>query len=277
MKILILGGNGNIGGFLSKSLSEEHEIISISRQDIDITSKEAVFDLIDNTKPDAVIDSAGISDIDFCELNEELSYTTNTIGTMNVALSCALNDIPLMYISSAQVYGMDSTYPHAETDICEPINVFGKSKLAGENLIRTLCKKYFIIRTSWCFSGEKCFVKKILEKKDTPIFMVVDMGLNPTYLPDLSNAISSIIKTNYYGIYNCTNSGSEYKTNIVKFILSYLGCNKNVISLPDNILATLAPRPKHCILNTSLLTESFNIEMPSWQNRMEEYLSTITK
>lgn len=275
MKILILGSKGNIGGFLAKSLNKFHEIIEAGKKDVDITNKDDVMEFISNNSPDFVIDSAGIADMDFCEKNEDISYSINALGTMNVAIACSKNNIPIIYISSAQVYGLSKNSLHCEHDICDPVNIFGKSKLAGENLIRTLCKKYFIIRTSWCFGGEKCFVKQIINKRNTPIFMVADMKVNPTYLGDLSNAILSMMNTESYGIYNCVNKGSELKSNVVKYIFSEIGFDKQVFPLPESTLKTLAPRPKDCTLDNNLVETSFNIEMPSWEHRMSEYINNI--
>lgn len=275
MKILILGSSGNIGGFLTKSLNKYHEVIEARKKDVDITNKDDVMEFISSNSPDFVIDAAGISDVDFCERNEDISYSINALGTMNVAIACSKNNIPIIYISSAQVYGVSENSLHSEHDICDPVNIFGKSKLAGENLIRTLCKKYFIIRTSWCFGGEKCFVRKIITKKNIPIFMVADMKVNPTYLGDLANAVLSMINTESYGIYNCVNKGSELKSNVVKYIFSQIGCRKEVFPLPESTLKTLAPRPKDCILSTDLMETSFNIELPSWEDRMSEYIDNI--
>ena len=275
MKILIFGSSGNIGGFLTKSLNKYYEVIETGIKDIDITNKNEVIDFISNNSPDFVIDSAGIADVDFCEKNEDISYSINTLGTMNIAIACSKKNIPLIYISSAQVYGSSENSSHFEHDICDPVNIFGKSKLAGENLIRTLCKKYYIIRTSWCFGGEKCFVKKIIDKKNIPIFMVADMKVNLTYLGDLAKVVLSMINSESYGIYNCTNKGSELKSNVVKYIFSQIGCSKEVFPLPASTLKALAPRPKDCLLNTDLMESSFNIELPSWKDRMIEYIDTI--
>lgn len=275
MKILILGAKGNIGGFLAKYLKPYHEIISVSKDTLDITSKSKVFSLISNKSPNVVIDSAGISNIDYCQSNEQVSYSVNTIGTMNIALACSKLDIPIIYISSAQVYGSENIYSHSEIDECNPINIFGKSKLAGENLIRTLCKKYFILRTSWCFGGERCFVKNILEKKNTPIFMIADMVVNPTYVVDLSNAILSMLDSTTYGVYNCVNKGETSKSSLVKYIFDYLGYNKKILPLPQATLETLAPRPKSCALTTDLMEDSFNLEIPSWEYSIGVYLDSI--
>ncbi|GKX66857.1 SDR family oxidoreductase [Inconstantimicrobium mannanitabidum] len=275
MKILILGGKGNIGGFLSKDLEPYHDIISVSKDDLDITSKSSVFSIISSKAPSIVIDAAGISNIDYCQANEQISYSVNTLGTMNIALACSKLDIPLVYISSAQVYGSDNTNVHSEHENCNPINIFGKSKLAGENLIRTLCKKYFILRTSWCFGGEKCFVKSILSKRNTPIFMVADMVVNPTYVQDLSRAILSIIDSTSYGVYNCVNKGETSKCDLVKYIFDLLGYDKKIISLPKSTMDSLAPRPKNCSLANNLIEKSFNLEIPSWEESMNIYLNGL--
>lgn len=275
MKILILGANGHIGNYLSNYLKAEHEIIPLSKNDLDIREKDSVINMINSFSPDIVVQAAGISNIDYCEDHETESYSVNTLGTLNVAYACNSLDIPIVYISSGYVYGDSKETPYYETDKCNPINVYGKSKLAGEKLIRTICKKYFIIRTSWCFGGSKCYIKKILDNINSPIFLTSDNVINPTYIEDLAQCISQIIHSDFYGVYNCVNTGYVSKRDVVQFIFEYLRSKKDIYPIPCNLTASLAPRPNFSAMDTKLIYNCFGVTMPTWQDSLTRYLNSI--
>lgn len=276
MKILLLGYNGNIGNFLTNFLSKNHTIISLNKELLDITDKKQVQITLKKLSPDIVVQAAGISDVDFCEKNQTESYTVNSLGTLNVASSCNQLNIPILYISSSYVYGDTKNTSYFETDKCDPVNIYGKSKLAGEKLIRTVCKKYFIIRTSWCFGGSKCYVKQVLDNINTPIFMSSTDIVNPTSLDDLSSAINKIIETDFYGVYNCVNDGFAEKKEVISFIFDSLGIDKKIITLPESTKELIAPRPSYSNLSISLINNCFNIKMPTWQESLKKYLKELT-
>jgi dTDP-4-dehydrorhamnose reductase len=276
MKVLITGADGSIGEYLSKYLSSSHEVFSFRKNKLDITNKVQCIEIINSIKPDIIIHCAALSNIDLCERDEPSAYTINTIGSLNIAYCCNLLNIPIVYLSCSNVYDGNRTNAYYETDLCSPVNIYGKTKLAGENLIRTICSKYFIIRTSWVFGGKNCFVKNIIENKDIPIFMSsVDIA-SPTYIEDLSSTIEVMLHSNMYGIYNCVNSGAVKKSIWVKTILDYLNVNKEVIEIPEKFISNKALRPKCTILNTSVLKNCFNIELPPWETSLLEYLNKIT-
>lgn len=271
MKILITGGNGNIGEYLNKSLSGNNEIYALGRDKLDVANKAQCIEVLSNLKPDVVIHTAALSNIDLCERDETSAYTINTLGSLNIAYPCSMLNIPLIYISCNNVYEGNSTSSYYETDHCSPINVYGKTKLAGEKLIRTICSKYFIIRTSWVFGGKTCFVKNIVDNKDVPIFMCSSEVGNPTYIKHLSQAIEKMLCSDRYGIYNCSNSGAIKKSVWVKTILESINVQKDIVEIPENFVANRALRPKSTILNTSLLENCFDMKLPCWEDALKEY------
>lgn len=276
MKILVLGSRGNIGSFITRSLSENHQVIGLNMDLLDIRDKDKVILTMTRLCPDFIVQASGISDIDFCENNETESYETNALGTLNIASTCNLLNIPIVYISSGYVYG-DYTENHAynEEDICNPINMYGKSKLAGEKLIQTICKKYFILRTSWCFGGSKCYVKKILQNKNSSIFMSSTDVVNPTYLKDLTFAINKLIATDSYGIYNCVNNGSVPKNEFISLVFHTIGIKKDILPIPEDTKKIIAPRPTYCNLDICKIETTLNIKMPSWEESLNNYLTKI--
>lgn len=274
MKILITGSEGNIANYLSTNLRNNHSVYSLNKNELDITNKAKCTEIINELRPDIVLHTAALSNIDLCERDETSAYTINTIGSLNVAYPCSLLDIPIIYISCSNVYDGNKISPYYETDLCTPINVYGKTKLAGEKLIRTICTKYFILRTSWIYGTKNCFVRNIIDNKDVPLFMCSGEISSPTNIKDLFLVIERILKSDMYGIYNCTNSGAIKKSIWVKTILDYINIKKDVIEIPENFISNRAQRPKCTILNTSLIKNCFEIEMPNWEISLRDYLKS---
>lgn len=276
MKILVLGSRGNIGSFITRSLSENHQVIGLNMELLDIRDKDKVILTISKLLPDIIVQASGISDVDFCENNETESYETNALGTLNIASTCNLLNIPIVYISSGYVYGdCNENHCYNEEDACNPVNMYGKSKLAGEQLIQTICKKYFILRTSWCFGGSKCYVKKILENKNSSIFMSSTDVVNPTYLKDLTFATNKLIATDSYGIYNCVNHGAVPKNVFISSVFNAIGIKKEILPIPEDTKKIIAPRPTYCNLDICKLETKLNIKMPSWEESLNNYLTKV--
>ena len=275
MKILLTGSNGNIGSYLKIYLSENHEVYPMDKKGLDITNKSLALEVIKTIKPDLVIHCAALTNIDLCERNETSAYTINTLGSLNIAYPCSLLDIPIVYLSTGYVFDGNQKRPYYETDQCNPINIYGKTKLAGEKLIRTVCKKYFIIRTSLVFGGDSCFIKKVIENKAVPVFLCSNEISNLTYIKDLCYVIDKIIQTEQYGVYNCVNSEAVSRSLWIKSIFNLLNIEKEVTEIPTNFVCNNALRGNYTALDTMLLDNCFNIILPNWKVRLNEYISSL--
>ncbi len=260
MKILISGGNGNIGSYLTTSLKDEHEVYSFSKSDFDVTNKSEIHDIIHKINPDIILHAAAITDVDYCESNESLAYSTNTLGTLNIASISYKFNIPLVYISTNYVYGDYKSSPYIETDICDPINIYGKTKLEGENLIRTLLNNFFIIRISWIIDADKCSMLKMLDNS-SPVILCSLEKTNVTSIKDLSHFINIIIKTDNYGIYNLSSKDYSSKYDIVHLLLENKKLNKNILKLPEKFLINTATRPIFSAINSDKAKDTFSISL----------------
>lgn len=272
MNILITGQSGNLGKYLCGYMSSKNNVLGLDKVDVDIADRSGIIEVITSLKPDILIHTAAITNIDYCEKNENEAYKVNTLGTFNVAYACSLLNIPIVYLSSNYVYGDAKQSPYFETDECSPVNVYGKTKLAGEKMIKSLCKKFFILRTSWVFGGDKCYVKKIIANSNIPIFMSSSEVLNATYIEDLALCIDKLMHTDCYGIYNCVNSLPVRKSDLVRKVFNLLNIKKEVMDLPQDYLSDVAPRPDYSVLNTYLIRNCINIELPNYYQRLEEYI-----
>lgn len=273
MKILITGTDNNLGKYIENYFEPTNQIFAFTKQMLDISKKDLTFKTITSVNPDMVIHLDSQENIDTCELDESGAYVQNTIGTLNVAYPCSILNIPIIYLSTSYVYSNNSQCSNFETDECNPVNVYGKTKLAGEKLIRTLCKKYFIIRTGWIFGYDDCFVSKIINNKNYSIFVCSTEVGNPTYAHDLCDAIKEMLHSDLYGIYNCCNPPSISKSLWIKEIFNLANIEKSILELPESFITGTAKRPSNSSLNVSLIKNCFNIDFPSWDVRLLSYMN----
>ena len=187
-----------LGSRLVDVLSSEHEVKAIDIDNCDITNQKETTKTITDYSPSIIIHTAAYTDVDGSELNLEKAFAVNTGGTENVVSAAKKVGSTLFYISTDYVFDGEKDEPYEETDIPNPINIYGRSKLEGEKITQALLEKYLILRTSWLFGPNgKNFVITILQKaKEKETLKVVDDQIgSPTYTLDLAKAIKSLLST----------------------------------------------------------------------------------
>ncbi len=278
MKILITGSNGMLGHDLQEVLKDKHELILTTSETLDITDKDQAMNVICENKPDMVINSAAYTDVDGCEENHDVAYCVNGDGVRNLALACKEIDCPLLHISTDYIFNGENDKPWVEDDEIGPINVYGRSKLKGEQAILEILDKYFIVRTAWLYGiNGKNFPKTMLElsQNHSQITVVYDEVGSPTYTPDLAFAISQLIETDYYGIYHITNSGSCSWCEFAKYIFEVADIDVEVIPVTASEFARPAPRPSYSILeNKNWIKNGFK-PLRSYKEAIKEYVELI--
>ena len=282
MKILIIGANGLLGKAVTNEL-KEYKILTPTSVELDITKREETEKYILDNLPDIIINCAAYTNVDKAEEEKEHAYNINCVGTLNLARICNNYNITLIHISTDYVFDgkKDINYSYKEDDKSnlKPMTVYGITKLQGENNIINLCKKYYILRTSWLFGDGKNFIRTIirLSKENSEINVVNDQFGNPTYTVDLAHIINQLImKEIPFGIYNATNLGSTNWYELAKKVLTYMksDCNVNPISTQD--LNRRAIRPKNSRLDITKLLKQ-GIEVPTYDNALERYLKIELK
>ncbi|WP_407454915.1 dTDP-4-dehydrorhamnose reductase [Methanobrevibacter sp.] len=278
MKILITGSNGMLGHDLEEVLKINHELILTTSKTLDITDKKYVMDFICEKKPDIVINSAAYTDVDACEENHDIAYSVNGQGVRNLALACNELNCPLVHISTDYVFDGKNNHPWVEDDEIGPINVYGKSKLEGEEAILEILDKYFIVRTAWLYGvNGKNFPKTMLglAQDHSEITVVYDEVGSPTYTPDLAYGISQLIETDYYGIYHLTNSGSCSWCEFARYIFEVADVNVNVIPVTASKFSRPALRPSYSVLeNKNWIKNGFK-PLRSYKDALKEYIELI--
>ena len=267
---MVTGATGLLGKSLCPMLDNEGwQYWACNSKIFDVTNKKLVNEIMDKISLDFIIHLAAYTSIDGAEDNPELAYSVNRDGTRNIAHIAKKHDIPILYVSTDNVFDGTSDKPYKPEDKANPINVYGKSKLAGEQEIMKATKKYYILRTSWLY-GEGGYVDTMLtfSNFNKEISVVNDQRGCPTSCYDVSKKIVEIIKENKpYGIYHVTSSGSADWMEFTKKIFEIKKRNVDVIAIDKSDFPRPAKRPKYCVLDSSE-------KLPNWEEALNNYLST---
>lgn len=275
MKILITGAKGMLGTDLQKVLENE-EVIATDYQELDILDSEAVMDTVKTLKPDILINTAAMTDVDGCESKEDFARRLNAEGPKNLALACREIDIPMLHISTDYVFKGDKRRPLLEDDEIGPETVYGQTKLEGEQIIAEILDKFFILRTAWLYGVHgPNFVEKMLELAENHdvITVVNDQEGSPTFTIDLANAIYTIIKTDKYGIYHVTNAGNTTWYEFAKLIFEETNTDVEVKPVTSEEFAAPAKRPNYSVLSHQKWIDAGFDELRDYKEALKEYLS----
>jgi dTDP-4-dehydrorhamnose reductase len=277
-RILVTGCNGMVGSYV-QSVFKDYEIFSTDIDTLDVRNPKLVMDAASHLRPDIILHLAAATDVDRCEQEPDWAFQTNAIGTQNVVLACKKHNILLVYISTAGVFYGDKVSPYTEFDVPHPANIYGHSKLAGEHLVSTLCERFFIVRAGWMVGGgskDKKFVGKMVSQflsGRKEILAVNDKFGSPTFACDLLTGITTLIGTDYYGLYHMVNPGccSRYEVALeVRRILKK--GDVTVTPVSSAYFPLPAPRARsEAMLNYKLDLLDFVPQRP-WQNALEQYL-----
>lgn len=265
-----------LGTDLMASLAPSFNPVGLDLPEFKITQKNDAVKTITAIRPDLIIHTAAYTDVDGCEKWPEKALEVNTQGTANVAAACADLKIPLVYISTDFVFDGKKRLPYREHDPANPIQVYGRSKLAGEFYVSGLLRKFFIIRTSWLFGKHgNNFPAAILDqaKKGKELRVVNDQTGSPTLTNDLCQGIIKIIKNGEYGIYHVANRGSTSRFGFAVAILKEAGKDNPVQPISFKELKRAAARPAYSVLRNSVLENFLNFQMPDWQDALKRFLT----
>lgn len=281
MKILVTGYNGQLGFDVVKEL----EIRNISCKgtdmaDFDITDRTATEKYIKDYAPDAVIHCAAYTAVDKAEDDIEKCEAVNVKGTENIARVCGEIGAKMVYISTDYVYGGVGNEPFEVTAPTTPCNVYGKTKLAGEEAVKKYCEKYFIIRTSWVFGiNGGNFVKTMLRLSEThsTLTVVDDQIGSPTYTPDLAKLICDMVVTSEYGTYHGTNENFCSWCEFARAIMKKAGKDTVINPTTTAEYGAKAERPLNSRLSKKCLDDAGFKRLPTWENALERYLEELNK
>jgi len=266
-----------LGRDLVSCLESRHCVLPLTRKEGDITDPRLVDRAFDKAEPDIVIHCAAFTAVDDCELQPELAFKVNAEGTRNVARACGKRGIPILYLSTDYVFDGEKPEPYVETDTPRPLNVYGRTKLAGEEGVKELAARFWIVRVSWLFGPwGRNFVRAILDQAHTgrPLRVVADQVGAPTYTMDLAEKIEAIFTQAQGGIYHVTNQGYCSWFEFAQEILHQAGLDHITVSpIPSSALDRCARRPPNSRLANTRLEASGLGLLPAWKDAVGAYLS----
>lgn len=272
MRILITGAKGQLGMALQSTLTEHH-LIPTDLPEFDIVERRNVFALFEEARPELVIHCAAYTNVDGCARDPELAHRVNTLGTQNIALACQNVDVPMVHISTNEVFSGNDPAGYEEWMPLSPRNPYGRSKAAAEVAVQTLLNRYYIVRTAWLYSaGGRNFIHAILRaaREKEAIRVVTDEVGNPTNAADLAEAIGRLIATEHYGIYHFVNSGACSRWAFANEILRLAGM-EHVINTPilGSEFTRLSWPPPFCALHNRN-GAAIGITLRSWQEALAD-------
>lgn len=280
MRILVTGAKGMLGTDLCRELGlNGDEFLATDIDNMDVRNPEQIRGVFESFHPEHVFHLAALTDVDYCELEPEQAYRTNSVGTQLVALACQSADIPLTYISTISVFDGSKPGPYTEFDLPNPQSWYSRAKYEGEKIVEKLLQRYFIVRAGWMFGGgveDKKFVAKIIELARTrPQLMIVnDKFGSPTYTRDFSKAIIKLQQSGLYGLYHAVNQGepvSRYEfANKIVDLAGIETCR--LVPVTSDEFPLPAPRPNmEAARNLHAELLGLNI-MRAWEDALSEYI-----
>jgi dTDP-4-dehydrorhamnose reductase len=275
MRTLILGAKGQLGQQLREVFQHTGEVLALGHDEVDIRNDDALQPIFDKLSPDLVINAAAYNDVDAAEENLKEAFLVNETGARNIAELAAHRGIPVVYYSTDYVFDGMSEEPYPVNAATNPLNVYGRSKAAGEHAVKVANPCHLIIRTSRLFGpGTDNFVEKVLhaaltEKKVIAVEYPVSA---PTQTVDLAEATLALVRKKQYGIYHVTNKNgctpAEFADNILQ--IAELDVPIEVVHPAD--YPTKAKRPKHTVLDCSRYEEVTGLTLRTWKSALLEYM-----
>ena len=287
-KIIVTGCNGQLGRAINKELAGSgFELINTDVFEgegitpLDITNVDAVVDFARSTKASAIINCAAYTAVDKQESDVDLSYKINAIGPRNLAIAATEVGARLVHVSTDYVFDGNGTRPYIEFDKTGPVSVYGKTKLAGEEMVKQFARNFYIVRTAWLYGDGKNFVKTMLGLSEThdELNVVCDQVGTPTSTKELAKAIHFLLGTDNYGIFHGTCEGNTDWADFTEEIFRIAGKNTKVNHVTTKQYQEMnpqaAPRPAYSILENYMFKLTSDFMFADWHDAISDYLKEL--
>ena len=279
MKVLVTGYAGQLGWDTVRLLEARGiECRGVDTEDFDLTDAQAVRNYVQAYRPTAIVHCAAYTNVDKAESQPEICAAVNGMGTVNLVRAALSVGAKVVFISTDYVFPGTGNTPWQINDPYGPVNVYGMSKVQGEDAVRSLMTRFFILRTSWVYgkNGHN-FVRTMLRlgKEKKEIRVVNDQVGSPTYTKDLARVICDMLPTEKYGIYHVRNEGYLSWYEFAKMIMDKAGLPCQVLPVPSSEYPAPARRPLNSRLDGSKLAEAGFEPMPAVENALDRYLKEL--
>jgi dTDP-4-dehydrorhamnose reductase len=281
MKIFVSGADGALGKEMTALLRREKiKFLPIDIKQLDITDFKKTTKVLSDYRPDVILHFAAVSDVDKCETDRDTAFRVNALSTLGLAINARRIGAKVLYTSTNFVFSGDSESSYSENCQPNPINEYGRTKLFGENYVREICDRYFVVRTSWLFGiNSKTFISKFLamEKKPGSINVICDQFGSFTYIPHLADAILRVIKSDNYGTYHIVNDGVGSWLDFVLRAKKIMRFRTTIRPVKLEELHLPAKRPRFAPLSSNHYEFLFSCKMKSWEDALTDYIKRLLR
>jgi len=280
-RIVLLGAGGQLASDLEMVIPKE-KLFPLQEVDLDICDTQKTRRILEDLRPDLLINTAAFVRVDDCEEQEEKAFQVNAIAVKNIAQICQDLNSTLVQISTDYVFDGEKGEPYTEVDLPNPISVYGASKLAGEYFALNYCQKTLVVRSSGLYGQAGSlgkggnFVETMIKMahEGKTIRVVDDQILTPTYTVDLAEALMALIGTGAYGIFHLTNQGSCSWYEFAAEIFKLIDIQAQLTPIPTSQYPTPARRPRNSTLESQQIDQlAGHKHLPLWQDALRTYLT----
>jgi len=283
MKILLLGSNGQLGYEATRTLFCYGDLVAVDYPDIDFTKPDQVIKFVNEVNPDLIYNAVAYTDVDKAEQEPEKAMMVNCHTPAEIAQYCKKYKVPFIHFSTDYVFDGQKNALYTEEDIPNPINIYGKSKIAGEQAIIDSQCPHLIFRTSWVYSMRAGgFVKKVINwaQNNEELRIVDDQIGNPTWARMLAILSTHLVRNNYQdlyyyiqekkGVYHLAGGGFTSRFEWTKAIINYLPEDvpkivKSILPAKTSDFPSAAKRPLFSALDCSKFESTFSLKIPKWE------------
>lgn len=273
MKILLTGARGQLGQALQATLVRHH-LIPLDHGSLDITQLDRVREAIAAYRPELVVNAAAFNNVDEAESNPHAAYRANALGPRNLAVVTAARGLPLLHVSTDYVFDGTSARPYHEFDHPNPRSIYGASKLAGEEAVRALNARHYLVRTAWLYHtvGRNFPNTMRALANQAEVRVVNDQFGSPTYAPHLAAAIARLITTEAYGTYHLAGQGGTSWFELTRLLYQQCGFQTTVTPVSRSEFPRPAERPRYSVLTT---LQDPHIVLPPWEDGIAEFVQAL--
>lgn len=279
MRILITGAAGQLGRALAEAYADE-DVVALAHAELDVGDEEAVTSAIDEIAPDLVLNPAAYTKVDACEHDPEPAWRANAGGAWALGRACGRRDVPVVHFSTDYVFDGTSTQPYTEFDATDPQSVYGRTKLAGEHLLRQAAPRHFLVRTSWLHgAGSANFLSTMLRlgHERGAVRVVADQRGAPTFTSDLAAAVRALTVTDCYGTYHLTNAGACTWFELATTAYRLAGLDVVCEPIDTATFGAAAPRPANSVLDNRMARLAGLAPLPHWQDGLRRWLAAASQ
>lgn len=273
MKVVVTGSAGQLGRSLP-ALFAGHGAVALDRTALDVADLAAVRAAVRTHRPDVVINAAAYNRVDDAETDATDAYRGNALAPRNLALATAETGAAIVHVSTDYVFDGRGTRPYHEYDRPDPQSAYGRSKLAGEEAVRALNPRHYVVRTAWVYHEHGGnFPRTMLSLASrSEVRVVDDQTGSPTYAPHLARGIATLVESGAFGTYHMAGTGAVTWYGLTCELFRLRGITTPVVPVTTAEFPRPAPRPRYSVLTT---IQEPRIVLPPWQEALAEFCRAL--